>query len=340
MYSGLALSVLQRPDLIILDSQLPDMPGETVLRELRLRPSTRRTPIIMVTGVAAEERRIAGLMGGASDYIVKPVVLPELIARVDAHLRTQRAWTDAVQEARSGRARESRTFRTFKAEIRRVIDDSAFTPHFQPIIDMPTSSIVAYEALTRFSDGVNPGERFLEARRAELEQELELVTMRAAIRAAGDLGGARLHLNASARLAGGDGGEGLQRVLSEARTAIVLELTEHEPVADYAALRATLNRVHPDIRIAVDDAGSGYASLRHILQLHPAYVKLDADWIRQIDVDTARQALIAGLVHFAGQTKTELIAEGIEHVPEARTLDRLGVRLAQGYLFGYPAPRA
>jgi EAL domain-containing protein (putative c-di-GMP-specific phosphodiesterase class I) len=83
----------------------------------------------------------------------------------------------------------------------------------------------------------------------------------------------------------------------------------------------------------VDDAGSGFASLRHILELRPDIIKLDLALVRGIDTDHAKQALAAGLRHFAALTGTTLIAEGVETESQARTIRELGVELAQGFLF-------
>jgi EAL domain-containing protein (putative c-di-GMP-specific phosphodiesterase class I) len=87
------------------------------------------------------------------------------------------------------------------------------------------------------------------------------------------------------------------------------------------------------VRVAVDDAGAGFASLRHILELQPDIIKLDIALVRDIDVDPARQALAAGLRHFAALTGTTLVAEGVETMAEANAVRSLGVELAQGYLF-------
>jgi EAL domain-containing protein (putative c-di-GMP-specific phosphodiesterase class I) len=88
----------------------------------------------------------------------------------------------------------------------------------------------------------------------------------------------------------------------------------------------------------VDDAGAGYAGLRHILELKPQFVKLDISLVRHVDTDQARQAMVAGMAHFARKANCELIAEGIETEAELNELVRLGVPLGQGYLFGKPAP--
>jgi EAL domain-containing protein (putative c-di-GMP-specific phosphodiesterase class I) len=97
-------------------------------------------------------------------------------------------------------------------------------------------------------------------------------------------------------------------------------------------------RLGRPVRLAVDDAGAGFASLRHILELDPAFVKLDLSLIRDIDHDPAKQALVAGMRHFARTTKRRLIAEGVETAAEAATLTELDIRLGQGYRFGHPGP--
>jgi EAL domain-containing protein (putative c-di-GMP-specific phosphodiesterase class I) len=87
----------------------------------------------------------------------------------------------------------------------------------------------------------------------------------------------------------------------------------------------------------VDDAGAGYAGLRHILELQPAFAKLDISLVRGIDTDEVRQAMAAGLQYFGLRTGCQLIAEGVEREAEVETLRNLGVELAQGFLFGEPA---
>jgi EAL domain-containing protein (putative c-di-GMP-specific phosphodiesterase class I) len=88
--------------------------------------------------------------------------------------------------------------------------------------------------------------------------------------------------------------------------------------------------------VSIDDAGAGFASLRHILELEPDVVKLDIGLIRGIDTDLARQALTAGMSHYARSTNTLLVAEGVETAGEAETVRRLGVHYAQGFYFGRP----
>ena len=117
---------------------------------------------------------------------------------------------------------------------------------------------------------------------------------------------------------------------------IILELTEHARIEDYDGLRDALASYGSGVRLAIDDAGAGYASLRHILELRPAFVKLDLSIVRGIEADPVRQALVSGLVYFAAKTGSELIAEGVETDEEANILVDLGIRFGQGYLLGRP----
>ena len=93
-------------------------------------------------------------------------------------------------------------------------------------------------------------------------------------------------------------GKRLKRVLQRWNGPIVLEVTEHAPVANYEAFRWAVGRVG-NVEVSIDDAGAGYASLRHILEIGPAWVKLDLTLVRNIDADPLRQALVAGLAHFS-----------------------------------------
>lgn len=224
-----------------------------------------------------------------------------------------------------------------EARIQAIIADRAFTPVFQPIVAIEDRAVVGYEALTRFLDGSLPDVLFGEAARSGLGLELEAATLEAILAALPDLSNsAWLNLNVSAELILAE--EPLRSLLGRCGWQVVLELTEHIAVSDYSALRAAIERLGPRVRLAVDDAGAGFSSLRHILELGPDYIKLDRGIVHHIHRDPARQALVAGLVHFATRTGATLIAEGIEAEAEARQLRALGVTLGQGYRLGRPGP--
>jgi len=196
---------------------------------------------------------------------------------------------------------------------------------------------VGFEALTRFADGVPPECRFALAEAVDMGADLEVATARAALLAAADLPArAWVSVNVSpSRL----GDQRLVRLASLAkRRPVVLEITERLAIEDYAGARDALDRISGSVDVAVDDAGAGFSSLRHIIELRPRYVKLDLHLVRGVEGDPARQALIAGMVYFARDTGCLLIAEGVEKAAERDTLRRLGVPFGQGFLFGRPAP--
>ena len=119
----------------------------------------------------------------------------------------------------------------------------------------------------------------------------------------------------------------------------MIEITEHAPVADYDALAQAIRplRAH-GVRLAVDDAGAGFASLRHILRLSPDVIKLDRALTAEIDSDAPREALAAALILFASRIGSTVVAEGIEREEELRTLRNLGVLYGQGYYLARPLP--
>ena len=224
-----------------------------------------------------------------------------------------------------------------RSELETVIDEHAFEAVFQPIVGIRTREVVGYEALTRFSDGERPDKRFVEADTVGMSIRLETACVAEQLESASWLPqGTWVSLNVSPTLAAAV--VPLISALERADREVVIEITEHVEIEDYRKLVAALELVRPCCKLAVDDAGAGYAGLRHILELNPHYVKLDLSLVRNIDGDPARQAMVAGMAHFARHSGCELIAEGIETQAELDTLDRLGIGLGQGYLFGKPAP--
>jgi EAL domain-containing protein (putative c-di-GMP-specific phosphodiesterase class I) len=224
-----------------------------------------------------------------------------------------------------------------RAEIEAIISEGAFEPVFQPAVELATGCIVGYEALTRFGDGVAPTERFADASLLGIGPELELACARRSLEAAVSLpAGTWIGVNISPGivLQGAD----LAAILATTPRDIVLEITEHATVPDYAALHEAISDLGRGVRVAVDDAGAGYAGLQRILELRADLVKLDIVLVRGVESDPARQALVAGMAHFAKRTNARLLAEGIESEAEARTLLELGVEFGQGYLFGHPVP--
>jgi EAL domain-containing protein (putative c-di-GMP-specific phosphodiesterase class I) len=211
---------------------------------------------------------------------------------------------------------------------------------YQPVADLLTRAVVGYEALSRFSSGpTRPPERwFSEAATVGLGVELELHALRAALaqrdRVPED---AYLSLNVSPQTAMSPL---LSDLLATSRCeGTVLEVTGQVGTDDYEALTGALRELRSrGLRIAINDAGSGYASLRHIVNIRPDVVKLGTTLTRGIDADPARQALVTAVVSLGMGIGAVLVAEGIETQGELDALVQLGLRHGQGYYLGRPAP--
>jgi len=221
--------------------------------------------------------------------------------------------------------------------LRRIVARREFAIYLQPIVRLDSGTVVAVEALTRFSDGRPTDVQFAEASALGLGPLFERTALAAAIEAAASLPAeVALCVNLSAEVLRLE--PSLPKIVAATERRVIIEITEHERIDDYEAVRAALRTLGPNVRLAVDDAGSGYASLRHILALKPAFVKLDIEWVHGIDHDPVRRALVSGLIYFASETGCELIAEGIETASELGALRELGIKLGQGYLLGRPQP--
>ena len=216
-------------------------------------------------------------------------------------------------------------------------------PVFQPILSLVAGSVVGYEAFSRFAtEPVRPPERwFAEATRVGLGPELQALAIERILAIATQAGlpdQAFLSLNVSPRylahpsvdaaLAGAD------------PSLLVVELTEEEAVHDYGALRrAMAPHVDRGVRFAVDDAGAGFASMRHVTELGPAYVKLDAYLIRGMRNRRTLQAFLRAINGFTSEIGATLIAEGVEGAGDLAVLTQTGFPLlAQG--FGIARPGA
>jgi EAL domain-containing protein (putative c-di-GMP-specific phosphodiesterase class I) len=256
----------------------------------------------------------------------------------DRDLAMMRVFADLTAAQIDREAARERRVATTIAQVQAAIGGEGMSMVFQPIVATATHRPVGFEALARF-DMVprrGPDLWFADAAKVGLGVELELAAVRLALRALSDLPpDAYLALNVSpaSALSGR-----LDDVLGGvASNRIVLEITEHQMVETYDGLEAAFRALRRrGVRIAVDDAGAGYASFRHILRLRPDVIKLDMTLTRDIDTDRSRRALASALIGFARETGSAMVAEGVETAAELATLRRLGVEAAQGYHLGRP----
>lgn len=219
--------------------------------------------------------------------------------------------------------------------IGNLIATTAFAPVFQPVLPLAGGRPLGFEALTRFTGGRAPDKTFALARECGLAIDLERVTLAAALAAARSLPD---HAWLSINLSPSAVSDPIIRreLLEQTARQIVLEVTEHEAIGDYEALREAARELGPSVRIAVDDVGAGVANFNHLVEIRPHFVKIDRSLVRGVDSDIGRQAVVVGLLHFATTADAEVIAEGIETEGERAALADLGVRFGQGYLLGKP----
>ena len=232
-----------------------------------------------------------------------------------------------------------RTLERQKQVIEGALAARSLETLFQPIVDLRGGAAVGAEALARFAaPPIRPPDVwFAEAASVGLGVELELAALRVALEHLRRLpSGLYMSVNASVETIMSDGFRAMLDDVPAER--IVLELTEHSEVQDYTQFeRAVRHLRSTGVRLAVDDAGAGYASFRHILNLHPDIIKLDIGLTRGIDGDPARRALGSALLAFGMDAyNATIVAEGIETEGEFKTLRALGCRFGQGFFLGRP----
>ncbi|TIX51090.1 sensor domain-containing phosphodiesterase [Alteraurantiacibacter aquimixticola] len=220
-----------------------------------------------------------------------------------------------------------------------MLDGSAITIFHQPIHALDTGEPVGVECLARFpnQNRLGPDAWFDDAEQVGLGVELEMAAVRAALDTIDHLPAgiyATVNVAPSTIMSGM-----LEAELEKVDTAqLVIEVTEHQQVADFGALAERLVRLKEKVRIAIDDVGTGYSGLRHIVDLKPDMLKMDMALTREIDSDPARRALTGALVQLARDIGCLLVAEGIETQQECDTMTALGVACGQGYFFSRPLP--
>ena len=271
-----------------------------------------------------------------------PEAVTALRARLDDALRVVDAMADGEAEDEELAVRHLAASQ-LALNVRAVIDAGELLEiHLQPIVALnkPLATPTGYEALARFQ--TSPYEAptvWLErAAAAGLQLELELSCVRAALQHMPELpAAAYLAVNVSPETLVSDE---FARLLPDGdANRVVVEVTEHGVVREYdMLLRAIGGLRERGVRLAVDDAGAGFASFRHVLELCPEIIKLDTHLIRGINVDHNREALVRSLVSFADDVGATLIAEGIETQEDLLTLRGAQVPLGQGHLFAHPGP--
>lgn len=255
-------------------------------------------------------------------------------------LAMMRVFADLVAEQIQEDIAARHERKRIEQRIEAVLDSDALSMVFQPIVEVARDRIAGFESLARFATTPirSPDVWFAEAAHVGRAVELESSAIRAALKALQHLPpSVYVTVNASPEtIIKGDFGALLHGAPLD---RVVVEVTEHQAVERYEDIVAVIRPLQArGLRIAIDDAGAGYASFRHILNLHPHIVKLDTSITRCIDTDRSRRALAAAVRGFAAETGCSIVAEGIETAAELATIKALGIDKGQGYHLGRPGP--
>ncbi|HEX9406345.1 MAG TPA: EAL domain-containing protein [Thermoanaerobaculia bacterium] len=269
------------------------------------------------------------------------------VARVDyrPQIRLERQVYQGMQTASDAvRDAEQQRKKQLARELRDIIRRRRVTTMFQPIVDAKDLSIFGYEILTRGpanSSFRNSDMLFSFAREVKLAWGLEAVSLECALRRlrSFDLTKRKFLLNLEAEMFA----ESEFRIhevvsfFSEHRGHFVFELTERAAIEDYIVFRRLLDEFRSKgIEVAIDDAGSGYASLEAIAALAPDYLKVTKGLVSTLAKEPIKQDLVRMLVELAGKINAKTIAEGIETTEEYETCRELGIDLLQGYFLAHP----
>ena len=228
-----------------------------------------------------------------------------------------------------------------------ILVNRQLTPQFQPIVSLRDGRVFGYEALIRGPKGApirRPGQMFRVADKARVVAWFDLACLEECLKSAADQKIRRLlFVNMDA--------EGLAAMAMQERpislrvserglspSDIVIEVTERQMVGDFPRLMEDIRRLRDQgFRIAIDDAGAGYSSLRAVSELRPDFVKIDRDLVKNIDVAGERSALLKAVAQYAQSTGASVVAEGAETQEELAALIELGIPYCQGYVLGRPA---
>ena len=227
------------------------------------------------------------------------------------------------------------------AHLQRLLEPGAIRPVFQPIVRLTDLEPIGYEGLARFphADGLTPAPpdvTLAAAGEVGMRTDLEVACWAAMAAVGSPPAGRLLFVNISPDALPAPG---LLALADRLPSRLVIEITEQRHVSDYGELREHLAPwIARGAQLAIDDTGAGYASLEHVVELRPDFLKLSRALVADIDHDANRQALLRALLAFAREVGAVIVAEGVERREELEVLREAEVDFAQGWLFGKPGP--
>ncbi|HEU0035388.1 MAG TPA: EAL domain-containing protein [Kofleriaceae bacterium] len=258
---------------------------------------------------------------------------------------TARLVADAAAATRNLRERKAHRDRS---TLQDVILGDGLTSVYQPIVDLGTGDIFAYEALTRGPRGTaleSPATLFAIADEVDLTVELDRACFKGALRNAMTLEPVhRLFVNLlpmsfyDAAFIEVEVGN-LLTAAGLTPANIVFEITERLAIENFASFkRALATYTAMGFGVAIDDVGTRHSNLETVMSLRPHFIKISDVLVRGIARSTVKREMLRSLRHIAETIDAVMVAEGIEHVEDVVVLRDLGLRYGQGYYMARPAP--
>jgi EAL domain-containing protein (putative c-di-GMP-specific phosphodiesterase class I) len=230
------------------------------------------------------------------------------------------------------------------AELKAILREKQLKAAFQPVCRMSDGAVMGYEALIRGPQGSaleQPNALFAVSHQNEMDVEVESLCLETVFgklpRAVSER---RLFVNASATLLRHPIFLNKRNLsaINQKHADVVVEISEKEVVGDYSSFGDILDTLRgAGLKIAIDDAGSGYSGLETIIHLRPDYIKVADSLVRNLETDPIRREIVASLASIGRRIQATLIAEGIEREEERRALVGLEVEYGQGFLLGRPS---
>ncbi len=337
LFSTEDLIAINRPsgsEFYVFLSVPPGLRGDEILERLQRKAKQIEESLKETLSEKFQNRiqRKIGLFVGYSKLLYSPQVRLERLV--------YRALREAISVAST---KEGERAAVLREQFKDVLIHRQIETLYQPIIDLSTGGVFAHEALSRGpadSPFENPEVLFDYALKSDQVWSLEKICMQfSAERFVGKRSG-MLFVNVETELIHelkSRGHEVLQPLLA-IQSGVVLEITERAAIRDYDLFRESVRVLRElGFRIAIDDAGSGYASLQSIAELRPNYLKISNYLVTGLHEDSIKRDVVEMLVRLAARIDAETVAEGIETEAEKAEVKRLGVTYGQGYLLGRPA---
>jgi len=337
LFSTEDLIAINRPsgsEFYVFLSVPPGLRGDEILERLQRKAKQIEESLKETLSEKFQNRiqRKIGLFVGYSKLLYSPQVRLERLV--------YRALREAISVAST---KEGERAAVLREQFKDVLIHRQIETLYQPIVDLSTGGVFAHEALSRGpanSPFENPEVLFDYALKSDQVWSLEKICMQfSAERFVGQRSG-MLFVNVETELIHelkSRGHEVLQPLLA-IQSGVVLEITERAAIRDYDLFRESVRVLRElGFRIAIDDAGSGYASLQSIAELRPNYLKISNYLVTGLHEDSIKRDVVEMLVRLAARIDAETVAEGIETEAEKAEVKRLGVTYGQGYLLGRPA---